>query len=309
MREPFIFLCSEITRENALVLMHWLEDQEVRRYLSDARNVSAGIAQVLDRVNLPILTHLFNKDGRFYIAYDRHNVPVGFVRLVIKSAETEIVIVIGDRNNWGKRLGTGTIRESLKIAFFELRSSRVVAKIHKENKRSIRAFRSAGFRMEHETPELKSFIITMEEYLKSIQEGIARSDEIYITEVDKARLKKLIDGKLHGAAKPADESLLALDREISRATVVAIKLLRRDVVTMNSRFLLHLDGEKMEASLVYPHQADWSLKRLSVLSPVGTAVLGYSEGNNIEWGVPSGVMAIEIKKILYQPEAAGDYHL
>ncbi|MEN6313620.1 MAG: nucleoside diphosphate kinase regulator [Clostridiaceae bacterium] len=308
MREPFIFLYSEITRENALVLMHWLEDHEVGRYLSDARNVSASIAQVLDRVNLPILTHLFNKDGRFYIAYDRHNVPVGFVRLVIKSAETEIVIVIGDRNNWGKHLGTGTIRESLKIAFFELRSPRVVANIHKENRRSIRAFRNAGFRMEHETSELKSFIITMEEYLKSIQEEIAASDEIYITEVDKARLKKLIDDKLYDGMK-MDKSLLTLDREINRATVVDIKQLRQDVVTMNSRFLLHLNGEEMEASLVYPHEADWTEKRLSVLSPIGTAILGYSEGNSIEWEVPSGVIAIEIKKILYQPEAAGDYQL
>jgi regulator of nucleoside diphosphate kinase len=45
------------------------------------------------------------------------------------------------------------------------------------------------------------------------------------------------------------------------------------------------------------------------LSPIGTAIIGYGEGDNIEWEVPNGRTEILIKKILYQPEAAGDYHL
>ncbi|MEL7610402.1 MAG: GNAT family N-acetyltransferase [Bacillota bacterium] len=306
MREPFIFLCPEITRENALTLIHWLEDDEVRKYLSDTHNVSANISQVLDRVNLPILTHLFNKGCRFYMVYDKHNAPVGFVRLVLNGDETEMVIVIGDQNNWGKRLGTGAIRESLRIAFFELRSSSVVAKIYKENQRSIRAFTHAGFRMKHETPTLKSFVITMEEYLKLIKESVPC--EIYITQIDKARLKKLIDDELHGQTK-RDTSLLTLDREINRAKVVDIKRLSPKVVTMNSKALLYLNGKEEEVSLVYPHEADRIGKKLSVLSPVGTAILGYSEGDDIEWEIPSGTADITIKKILYQPEAAGHYHL
>jgi len=308
MREPFIFLYSEITRENALDLIRWLEDDEVRRYLSDTHTVSAGIQRVLDRVNLPILTHLFNKDCRFYMAYDKHNVPVGFVRLIIKNAETEMVLVIGDQNNWGKRLGTSTIRESLKIAFFELRSPRVVAKIHKENRRSIRAFTRAGFRIQHETLAMKSFVITMEEYIKSIQGGDVMSGEIYITQVDKARLKKLIDDTLYDETK-TEQSLSVLESELDRAKVVDIEQLDPNVVTMNSRALLHIDGEEMEVSLVYPNEADWSEKKVSILSPIGTAILGYREGDTVEWEVPSGVAAIEIQKILYQPEAAGDHHL
>ncbi len=308
MKEPFIFLCSEITRENALTLIHWLEDDEVRRFLSDSHNVTDSIAQVLDRVNLPVLTQLFNRDGRLYIAYDKQDVPVGFVRLVIKSTETEMVIVIGDRNNWGKRLGSGAIRESLKISFFELRTPKVVAKIHKDNKRSIRAFARAGFRLEREAPALSSYTITMGEYLKFLQGKGVGAGDIYITNEDEVRLKKLIEQKLCSTAN-ADQSIADLDREINRAKVVRADTLAPDIVTMNSRALLHVNGKEMECSLVYPGQAEGTREGLSILSPIGTAILGYREGDDIEWETPSGGAAIRISRMLYQPEAAGDYHL
>lgn len=308
MKAPFIFLCAEITRENALTLMRWLEDEEVTRYMRDGGDVSLHMAQVLEKVNLPVLTHLFNRNGKFYMAYDKRHVPVGFVRLAIRSAETEMVVAIGDKKNWGMRLGTSVIRESLKIAFFELRSPRVVAVVHKENRRSIGAFTGAGFRIEHETPALQRFVLTMEEYLKSIEGGAAMTSEIYITELDKMKLKKLIEEKSEYGMKP-DRSLIDLDREIGRARVVDSEQLPRNVVSMHSRALLHLNGEDVDASLVYPDEADWEQNRISVLSPIGTAILGYREGDAIQWEIPSGSTVIKIKKILYQPEAAGDYHL
>lgn len=82
MNRPFISLCPEITRADALTLMDWLEDEAVTRHLSDSRHVSRFIEQVIGRVQLPILTPLFNQGGRFFMACDRHDVPVGFVRLV-----------------------------------------------------------------------------------------------------------------------------------------------------------------------------------------------------------------------------------
>ena len=104
MSKPFISLCPEITRSNALTLINWLEDESVTQHLSDSRHVSRFIEQVIDRVQLPILTHLFNQGGRFFMAYDRHDVPVGFVRLVKTGADCEMVLVIGDRDNWGRKL-------------------------------------------------------------------------------------------------------------------------------------------------------------------------------------------------------------
>ncbi len=308
MTEPSIFLCPEITRENALILIQWLKDEEVRKYLSDTQDVSASIEQVINRVNLPILTHLFSQDGRFYMAYDRHNLPVGFVRLIVRGSQAEMVIVIGDRGNWGKRLGTSTIRESMKIAFFEFRTQKLVAKIHKDNKRSIKAFLNTGFKVEQESSSLLSFSITMEEYIMSIQRKAVLSNEIYITEIDKDRLQKLVDDELN-SGKKMDKALQDLEREINKATVVHPRKLSQHVVSMNSRALLNLNGSKMEVALVYPKDADMAQQRLSIFSPIGTAILGYSEGDTIAWEVPSGVAEIHIEKILYQPEAAGDYHL
>ncbi|KPU44644.1 regulator of nucleoside diphosphate kinase [Oxobacter pfennigii] len=308
MKEPFIFLCSEITRDNALNLMKWLENLEVKRYLSDSHDVSKNIEQVLNRANLPILTHLFNQKGRFYMAYTKQNIPIGFVRLVKKSNDFEIVIVIGDQNNWGKKLGTATIRESIKIAFFDFRAQKVIAKIHKENKRSIRAFINAGFIIDYETPLLKIFAITMERYLASVKGGTAMSASIYITEIDKERLIKIINEELF-SGKAMEKSIRHLENEIHKAVIVNSKQISKDIITMNSQALLHIDDEDIEVSLVYPKDADLDTNKMSVFSPIGTAILGYGEGDVIEWEVPSGTAKIHIKKILYQPEAAGDYHM
>lgn len=308
MKEPFIFLCPEVTRENALTLVQWLRDEEVRKYLSDPQDVSANIEQVVNRVHLPVLTHFFNRSGRFYMACNKHNLPVGFVRLVKKNAETEMVIVIGDRNNWGKRLGTSAIRESLKIAFFDFRSEKVTANIHKDNKRSLQAFIHAGFALQRESQTMKHYEITMEQYMKSIQERAGAADVIYITEIDRERLKELLNDVLFDESI-TDKSISDLEHEIDRATVVKPEQLPHDIITMNSRALLNLNGDDIEVSLVYPQDADWSEQKLSIFSPIGTAILGYSEGDTIQWKVPSGVTEIQIRKILYQPEAAGDYHL
>lgn len=131
---------------------------------------------------------------------------------------------------------------------------------------------------------------------------------ITITRGDRERLLKFINERRYSDMR-ADPSLLALESEIGRAQVVDSQQLPPDVVTMHSRALVRLNGETMEVTLVYPHEADWTQKKLSVLSPVGMALLGYREGDRIEWDVPSGRAAIEIQKVLYQPEAAGDFHL
>jgi regulator of nucleoside diphosphate kinase len=62
-------------------------------------------------------------------------------------------------------------------------------------------------------------------------------------------------------------------------------------------------------SLVFPQEADASEGRISILAPVGTAMIGYRVGDVIEWEVPSGLRRLKVEDVLYQPEASGDYHL
>ena len=258
MNKPFISLCPEITRAHALTLMDWLEDEHVTRHLSDSRHVSRFIEQVIDRVQLPVLTHLFNQGGRFFMAYDRHDVPVGFVRLVKTGSDCEIVLVIGNRDNWGRKLGASAIREGMKLAFFEMRAARLIAKVHPDNERSLNAFLRCGFVLESETPTLKSFSMTVERYLRFLRESAAGEPSgIQITEIDQARLRSLLELE-QGPA------LAELEHEVERAVVVDPRQVAGNVVTMNSRALLNVDDEQVEVALVYPDDADDSAGKLSV---------------------------------------------
>ncbi len=303
MNTPFISLCPEITRANALTLMDWLEDEDVTRYLSDSRDVYRQIGQVIGRVQLPVLTHLFNRGGRFFMAYDQHDVPVGFVRLVKSGTDCEMVLVIGNRDNWGRKLGASAIREGMKFAFFDMRAERLVAKIHPDNVRSLNAFLNSGFLLHGETPGVKSLAMNSERYLRLLREKPpAHASEIYITEIDKARLRSLLD------LEPPSE-VFELEHEIERAIVVDPRQVTGDVVTMNSKALLTVDDEEREVALVYPEDADDRAGKLSVCSGIGTAILGYKAGDAFNWRIPNRTCRIRIEKVLYQPEAAGHFHL
>ena len=303
MTKPFISLCPEITRADALSLMDWLEDECVTRYLSDSRHVSRFIEDVIGRVQLPILTHLFNQGGRFFMAYDRRDVPVGFVRLVKTGTNCEMVLVIGNRDNWGRKLGASAIREGMKLAFFEMRAAKLIAKIHVENARSLKAFERCGFLLESQTPTLKSFTMSAERYLRRLRESAAdHSADIHITEIDKARLTSLL-------AFEHPSTVFELEHEIERAIVVDSRQVPQDVITMNSKALVQLDGEEVEVALVYPEEAEDGAGKLSICSDLGTAILGYKEGDAFDWRMTNRTRHIRIEKVLYQPEAAGDFHL
>ena len=68
-------------------------------------------------------------------------------------------------------------------------------------------------------------------------------------------------------------------------------------------------GEELVLTLVFPEDADLAENKVSVLAPIGMAMLGYRVGDVFEWQVPAGVSRLKVLEILYQPEAAGDYHL
>ncbi|MDD5644447.1 MAG: nucleoside diphosphate kinase regulator [bacterium] len=134
--------------------------------------------------------------------------------------------------------------------------------------------------------------------------------KIYITEFDKARLNELISvAEEFGGHDRKD--LQSLAGELAQAEVVSPRDVPPDVVTMNSKVILcDIDTrEKMTYVLVFPKDADIDKGNISILAPVGTAILGYAMGDIIEWPVPAGIRRIRIEKIIYQPEAAGDFHL
>lgn len=133
---------------------------------------------------------------------------------------------------------------------------------------------------------------------------------IHITEFDKRRLEELLTvAEQFGGHDRKD--LNALAGELARAKVVPSNQVPPEVVTMNSEvFLRDVDSEEtMTYRLVFPKDADVDRGAISVLAPVGMAILGYAVGDVVEWQVPSGMRRLSIEKVLYQPEAAGDFHL
>jgi regulator of nucleoside diphosphate kinase len=83
-----------------------------------------------------------------------------------------------------------------------------------------------------------------------------------------------------------------------------------NVVTMNARVRLILSGSdhSNEITLVYPHDFKGEEGQVNILAPIGTAILGLTEGQSNEWQQPDGnIMKVTIEKVLYQPEREGDY--
>lgn len=134
--------------------------------------------------------------------------------------------------------------------------------------------------------------------------------DIDISDCDLSRLKKLLHVGISFKGKDR-EYLESLERELDRAHVVAPTAIPRDVVTMNSCVRLKdvEMGEEKVYTLVFPSEADIKANKISILAPIGTAILGYKAGDLIEWPVPAGVKTLRIETVLYQPEAAGRYDL
>lgn len=137
-----------------------------------------------------------------------------------------------------------------------------------------------------------------------------RRKPIRVTDFDLQRLKKLLEDAQRTKYRGSDY-LTKLQMELDRAKVVKPRKVPSDVITMNSTVtVVDLDTGKEETyTLVFPEDANAAQGKISILAPIGTAMLGYEVGDSFEWEVPAGKRRLQVKKILYQPEAAGDYHL
>jgi regulator of nucleoside diphosphate kinase len=132
--------------------------------------------------------------------------------------------------------------------------------------------------------------------------AMAELPQIYLTQPDLDRLMKLVE--THPGQRLAE-----LERELVRANVVPREEIPEDVVTMNSRVIFENEttGERREVTLVFPANADIEAGRISVLVPVGTALLGLRAGQSIDWELPGGgKQRYRIVKVPFQPEAAGE---
>lgn len=128
---------------------------------------------------------------------------------------------------------------------------------------------------------------------------------IILSEQDLRRLETMLEHQ--SKLTPTMEHL---EDELARAQIVAPKDVPVNVVSMNARVLVTIAPatEPTEITLVYPHDFRGDKGQVNILAPVGTAILGLAEGQEIEWPQPDGhTMKVKIEKVLYQPEREGDY--
>lgn len=129
--------------------------------------------------------------------------------------------------------------------------------------------------------------------------------KIHVTEKDFMRLKNLLD------AHDGDE-FEDLEIELDRAAVLSDTEVPKDLITMNSnvRYLNVQDKKESTITLVYPQDANSADGKISILAPLGSALIGLKVGQEINWMFPDGkTRTLRILEVIYQPESSGDWHL
>ncbi len=134
--------------------------------------------------------------------------------------------------------------------------------------------------------------------------------KLIVNKLDFNRIKACIsDAKQLKSISHSDaEKLLS---ELNTAQIVEPEAIPSNVVTMNSIVKLSFlnNNKQIQFQIVYPNQANVKENKISIFSPIATALIGYKVKDEIEWIVPAGLTKIRIDEIIYQPEAAGDYNL
>jgi regulator of nucleoside diphosphate kinase len=121
---------------------------------------------------------------------------------------------------------------------------------------------------------------------------------IYLTEYDLRRLEPLVESARR-YERADGESLELLQRELDRAVLCEPDELPADVVSVNSQVLVTdlESGKKAEYTIVFPRDANYEERRISVLAPIGTALLGYRKGSEVEWPTPGGLRYFRIERV------------
>ncbi|HWR16534.1 MAG TPA: nucleoside diphosphate kinase regulator [Terriglobales bacterium] len=128
---------------------------------------------------------------------------------------------------------------------------------------------------------------------------------IYMTAYDLQRLQPLIESaRRYGHADV--EALDLLQAEVDRAILCDPNDMPADVVTINAKVrVTDLEtGKQLEFTIVFPRQADYEQKMISVLAPIGTALLGYRPGVEVEWPTPGGMRRFRIDEVTAPQRAA-----
>lgn len=134
--------------------------------------------------------------------------------------------------------------------------------------------------------------------------------EILITEFDLKRLEDLLDVSW-GTSCFGQKNLDRLEKKLSNAIVVPAEYVPDTIITMNSVFTVEnqKSSDTRRYTLVFPRDADIKGDKISILAPIGIAMLGQKVGSPIQWDAPSGMKQLNLLELNFQPEASGQFDL
>lgn len=160
-----VTLRTELREEDLLLMIRWMSNEHVSRFLNEHQSITSQLKQVYD-ARLPVFAPLFNRGGRFFMLCTGREQPIGFLRMAdMPGNAAELVIAVGEESMWGQGYGSADLAEALKAAFFELRKELIIAHIHNANDRSRRLFTGYGFAPCAEGREMTRYRLSLDGYL------------------------------------------------------------------------------------------------------------------------------------------------
>ena len=164
--EQHVILRKDLSEGDLLLLIRWMANERVYQFLNEHQQISSQLKQVYD-ARLPVFTPLFNRNGPFYILCTGDNQPIGFLRMAhAPDNAVEMVVAIGEKAMWGQGYGRASLAEAEKIAFFDLRREKMIARIYNENARSRQMFIGCGFKPGQGSGRMTEYQLTFSEYLQ-----------------------------------------------------------------------------------------------------------------------------------------------
>lgn len=143
-------LREDINKFDALQLIKWLNDEDVTHFMNESNLMAEQIKSILANRQEVLLTYFLNQKCHFYVI-DYNSAPIGFISLIPNvDKKYEIVIAVGEKGKWGQKIGHYSLKKAISEVKTKYKGKELIAKIDKENERSIGLFEHMGFSLEKE---------------------------------------------------------------------------------------------------------------------------------------------------------------
>ncbi len=165
-----ISLTSDIFFDDITSIVHWLQNKRITKFLNEKTTAADDLVGLKKSTAEPLLRLRLSKDGDFFLIRSG-DAPLGFIKTVSFGNSRELVVLIGEEENWGKGYGRAAVAQCLNILFLQKRVDIVRAKIHFENSRSLGLFENLAFNKIGRAGDYHVLQISQSQYIAALLNG------------------------------------------------------------------------------------------------------------------------------------------